>query len=148
MHQSFVAPAPSGPRNSGAFNFSIFKALLKALHCRAKFVVKSPLKAPPPPPPPMGADKIKIKNNNWSRPINRAPLGHTRFYCQGALFPWPDKTHNQFPIQFFIISSRHNSKWFGRYINHILDHAFTLKQNMSRPLIPDSYPFSLPNSIL
>ena len=39
MHQSFVAPAPSGPRNSGAFNFSIFKALLKALHCRAKFVV-------------------------------------------------------------------------------------------------------------
>ena len=46
MHQSFVAPAPSGPRNSGAFNFSIFKALLKALHCRAKFVVKSPLKAP------------------------------------------------------------------------------------------------------
>ena len=48
MHQSFVAPAPSGPRNSGAFNFSIFKALLKALHCRAKFVVKSPLKAPAP----------------------------------------------------------------------------------------------------
>ena len=46
MHQSFVAPSPSGPRNSGAFNFSIFKALLKALHCRAKFVVKSPLKAP------------------------------------------------------------------------------------------------------
>ena len=44
MHQSFVAPAPSGPRNSGAFNFSIFKAL----HCRAKFVVKSPLKAPAP----------------------------------------------------------------------------------------------------
>ena len=43
--QSFVAPAPSGPRKSGAFNFSIFKALLKALHCRAKFVVKSPLKA-------------------------------------------------------------------------------------------------------
>ena len=29
MYQSFVAPAPSGPRNSGAFNFSIFKALLK-----------------------------------------------------------------------------------------------------------------------
>ena len=48
MHQSFVTPAPSRPRNSGAFNFSIFKALLKALHCRAKFVVKSPLKAPAP----------------------------------------------------------------------------------------------------
>ena len=43
MHHTFVAPAPSGPRNSGAFNFSIFKALLKALHCQAKFVVKSPL---------------------------------------------------------------------------------------------------------
>ena len=38
------------------------------------------------------------------RPINRAPLGHTRFYCQGALLPWPDKTCNLFPIQFFIIS--------------------------------------------
>ena len=38
MHQSFVAPAPLGPRISGAFNFSIFKALLKALHCRANFV--------------------------------------------------------------------------------------------------------------
>ena len=48
MHQSFVAPATLGPRNSGALNFSIFKALLKALHCRAKFVVKSPLKAPAP----------------------------------------------------------------------------------------------------
>ena len=48
MHQSFVAPARSGPRNSGAFNFSIFKALLKALHCRAKCVVKSPQKAPAP----------------------------------------------------------------------------------------------------
>ena len=48
IHQSFVAPAPSGPRNSGAFNFSIFKVLLKALHCRAKFVVKSLLKAPAP----------------------------------------------------------------------------------------------------
>ena len=59
MHQSFVAPAPSGPRNSGAFNFSIFKALLKALQCRAKFVVKSPLKAPA-----LGDDKIKIKNKN------------------------------------------------------------------------------------
>ena len=44
MHQSFVAPAP----NSGAFNFSIFKALLKALHCRTKFMVKSLLKAPAP----------------------------------------------------------------------------------------------------
>ena len=48
MHQSFVAPAPLGPQNSGAFNFSIFKALLKALHCRTKFVVKSTLKAPAP----------------------------------------------------------------------------------------------------
>ena len=76
-----------------------------------------------------------------TRPINRAPLGHTRFYCQGALFPWPDKTCNQFQIQFFIISRRHHSKWFGRYITHISDHALTLKQNMNRPLIPDSYPF-------
>ena len=95
---------------------------------------------------------FKRNNDNQSifkyRPINRAPLGHTRFYCQGALFPWPDKTCNQFPIQFFTISRRHHSKWFGRYINHISDHALTLKQTMNRPLSPDSYPFLLPNSML
>ena len=89
-----------------------------------------------------------LQNIDCGRPINRAPLGHTRFYCQGALFPWPDKTYNQFPIQFFTISRRHHSKWFGRYINHISDHALTLKQTMIRPLIPDSYPFLLPNSML
>ena len=48
MHQSFVSTAPSGPGISGAFNFSIFKAPLKALHSGAKIVVKSLLKAPPP----------------------------------------------------------------------------------------------------
>ena len=83
-----------------------------------------------------------------TRPINRAPLGHTRFYCQGALLPWPDKTCNQFPIQFFIISRRNHSKWFGRYIYHISDHALSLKQTMNRPFILDSYPFLLPNSVL
>ena len=45
LHQSFVSPDPSGPWNSVAFNFSILKGLLKALHCRAKFVVKSYLNA-------------------------------------------------------------------------------------------------------
>ena len=30
MHRSFVSPAPLGLGNSGAFNFSIFKARLKA----------------------------------------------------------------------------------------------------------------------
>ena len=43
MHQSFVVPG-----NSGAFNFSLFKALLNALHCGDKFMVKSLLKAPAP----------------------------------------------------------------------------------------------------
>ena len=46
MHQSFVSTAPSGPGISGAFNFPIFKAPLKALHSGAKLVVKSLLKAP------------------------------------------------------------------------------------------------------
>ena len=46
MHQSFVSTAPLGPGISGAFNFSIFKAPLKALHSGAKIVVKSLLKAP------------------------------------------------------------------------------------------------------
>ena len=45
-------PRPSGPGNrpgnSGAFNFTIFKALLKALHCGAKFVVLSLQNAPVP----------------------------------------------------------------------------------------------------
>ena len=48
MRQSFVSPTPSGPGNSGAFYFTIVKALLKALHCGAKFVVKSLLNAPAP----------------------------------------------------------------------------------------------------
>ena len=45
MHQSPV-PVPTGPGNSGAFNFSVFKVLLNALHCRDKFMVKFLLKAP------------------------------------------------------------------------------------------------------
>ena len=36
-----VSTAPSGPGISGAFNFSIFKAPIKALHSGAKVVVKS-----------------------------------------------------------------------------------------------------------
>ena len=55
MHQSFVSPPPLGPGISGAFNFSIFKAQLKALHSGAKIVVKSLLKAPTLP----GADIIE-----------------------------------------------------------------------------------------
>ena len=46
MHQSFVSTAPSGPGISGTFNFSIFKAPLKALLSGAKIVVKSLLKSP------------------------------------------------------------------------------------------------------
>ena len=46
MHQSFVSTAPLGPGIIGAFNFSIFKAPLKALHSGAKIVVKSLLKVP------------------------------------------------------------------------------------------------------
>ena len=45
MHQSFVVPASTGPENSWAVNFSVFKALLNALHCGDKFMVKSLLKA-------------------------------------------------------------------------------------------------------
>ena len=47
MHHSFVVPAPMGPENNGAFNFSVFKALLNALHFGDKFMVKSLLKATP-----------------------------------------------------------------------------------------------------
>ena len=95
-----------------------------------------------PTPPSRSGMKAKVRAKlKMPRPINRAPLGHTRFYCQGALFPWPDKTCNQFPTQFFIISRRNHSKWFGRYIYHISDHALSLKQTMNCPFISDSYPF-------
>ena len=47
MHQSFVSTDPLRQGIRGAFNFSIFKAPLKALHSGAKNVVKSALlKAP------------------------------------------------------------------------------------------------------
>ena len=59
MHQSVVSTAPSGPGISGAFNFSIFKAPLKALHSGAKIVVKSLLKAPP------SRGLTIMKNNEW-----------------------------------------------------------------------------------
>ena len=61
MHQSFVSTAPSGPGISGAFNFSIFKAPLKALHSGAKLVVKSLLKAPALP----GTDNNEEQQMTW-----------------------------------------------------------------------------------
>ena len=45
--------------------------------------------------------KMNKNSTNRLRPIYRALLGHTLFYCQGALFPWPDKTCNQFPDSIF-----------------------------------------------
>ena len=63
MHHSFVVTAPMGPGNSGSFNFSVFKALLNALHCGDTFMVKSLLKAPAP-------QRLTImKNNKWSGPF-------------------------------------------------------------------------------
>ena len=41
MHQSFVSLAPIGPGNSRAFNFSIFKALVKAWHGGIRIPAKS-----------------------------------------------------------------------------------------------------------
>ena len=65
--------------------------------------------------------------------------------ANGALFPRPDKTCNQFPIHFFTISQWNHSKWFTCYSNHSSGHALTLKQTMNRPFIPDSCPFLLPS---
>ena len=48
MHQSSVSTGPLGPWNNGAFDFSVFKARIKARHCGVIFVVKSLLKAPAP----------------------------------------------------------------------------------------------------
>ena len=48
MQRSYVSPAPWGWGIAGLLYFSNFKALLKALHCGAKFVVKFLLEAPSP----------------------------------------------------------------------------------------------------
>ena len=48
LYQSFVSPAPLGRENSGAFNFSNSKALVKAPPCGKKSLVKFLLKAPVP----------------------------------------------------------------------------------------------------
>ena len=70
MHESFVSPTPSGPGNSGAFYFSIFKALLKTLHCGAKFVVKSLLNAPAHLfPSPMVVSHEKLQLAQWFQRI-------------------------------------------------------------------------------
>ena len=37
---------PQGPGNSGVFNFSVCKALLKARHCWVRFCGKIPAKSP------------------------------------------------------------------------------------------------------
>ena len=63
MHQSFVFTAPSGPGISGAFNFSIFKAPLKALLSGAKIVDKSLLNAPALP----GADNTCNEEQQMTR---------------------------------------------------------------------------------
>ena len=57
MHQSFVVPALTG--NSGAFDFTVFKALLNVLHCWDKFMVKSLRKAPP-----LGASLLSVAKIN------------------------------------------------------------------------------------
>ena len=72
MHQSFVVQAPMGPGNSGAFNFSVFKALLNALHCGDKFIVKSLLKAPAP----AEVDNNDDKQMTWTIWINFLPLSN------------------------------------------------------------------------
>ena len=46
MHQSFVVPVPTRPGNSGAFNFSVCKALFNALHRGDKFGSKIPAESP------------------------------------------------------------------------------------------------------
>ena len=74
MHQSFVVLAPTGPGNSRAFNFSVFKALLNALHCGDKFMIKSLLKAPAPPPP--AADNNEEQQMTWTIWINFLPLSY------------------------------------------------------------------------
>ena len=46
MHQSFVSAAPLRPGNSGGFNFSIFKAPVKARPCGGQICGKTPAKSP------------------------------------------------------------------------------------------------------
>ena len=73
MHQSFVVPAPG---NSKAFNLSVFKALLNALHCGNKFMVKSLLKAPAPPEADNNEEQQMTWIPAWTIWINFLPLSH------------------------------------------------------------------------
>ena len=66
MHQSFVVPAPTGPGNSRAFNFSVFKALLNALQCGDKFMVKIPAKSPRPPEADNNEEQQKTWTPSWT----------------------------------------------------------------------------------
>ena len=63
MHQSFVSTAPLGSGNSGVFNFSVFQARLKALHCGVRSMVKSLLNAPAP------RSRSNEKNIAWNTSI-------------------------------------------------------------------------------
>ena len=66
IHQSFVVPIPTVPWNIVLFsyNFLVCKTLLKTLHGGAKFMVKSPLKAPALPPAPHPPRSVDNKENN------------------------------------------------------------------------------------
>ena len=93
MHQSFVVPAPMGPGNSGAFNFSVFKVLLNTLHWRDKSFGKIPAKSPPPPPPEV--DNNEEQQMTWTIWINFLPLS------QGSRCPAPNAQKNFIWPDFF-----------------------------------------------
>ena len=85
----------------GAFNFSVFKALLNALHCGDKFMVKSLLKAPAPP------RRLTImKNNKWP-----GPFGYT-------FFPYPMEDPHENWLQL--------AQWFQR--RYLKTHTHTHTQ--------------------
>ena len=83
MHQSFVFTAPSGPGISGAFNFSIFKAPLKALHSGAKIMVKSLLKAPP------SRGLTIMKNSKWPESFELTFLAYPILIPHTLWLHWP-----------------------------------------------------------
>ena len=83
MHQSFVSPAPLEPGNSGVFNFSNFKGLVKAPPCDEKCLVKSLLKAPVPRGQMtyIGNDKFHCVRNNQPSPAYQSLYLSIFFLC-------------------------------------------------------------------
>ena len=84
MHQSFVSPAPSGPRNSGAFNIN-FQSPAKSPALRGHICGKSPAKSPRP----QRLTIFKRRTTNYRNPLNKFSSPIPLWFNIKFGFSWP-----------------------------------------------------------